>query len=89
MVEHGHGHGHVRWKRFAWVFTPVLATASLLVGATFVVSGSTFKLFTGELRGQGFILAGGVVHDIKGRAIPVIVTGIRRAQARDLCRVSS
>ncbi|MFE3452872.1 DUF6230 family protein [Nonomuraea sp. NPDC059194] len=86
--------GRVRWKRFALIFTPVVAMASLLVGATaqgaigasFVVAGSTFKLFAGELRAQGFTLAEGVVHDIKGRTIPVIVTGIGRAQVTDLCQ---
>ncbi|MEU4698726.1 DUF6230 family protein [Nonomuraea dietziae] len=90
MVEQG----RVRWKRFALVFTPVVALTSLLVGATtegaigatFVVSSSTFKLFTGELRAQGFTLAGGVDRDIKGRAIPVLLTGIRRAEVFDLCQ---
>lgn len=90
MVEQG----RVRWKRFALVFTPVVALTLLLVGATtegaigatFVVSSSTFKLFTGELRAQGFTLAGGVDHDIKGRAIPVLLTGIRRAEVFDLCQ---
>ncbi|MEU7891953.1 DUF6230 family protein [Nonomuraea sp. NPDC049152] len=86
--------GRVRWKRFALIFAPVAAMTSLLVGATaqgvigatFVVSGDTFKLFTGELRGQGFALAGGVVRNKKGQVIPVVVTGIRRAVATDLCQ---
>lgn len=86
--------GRVRWKRFALIFAPVAVTTSLLIGATaqgvigatFVVSGDTFKLFTGELRGQGFSLAGGAVRNKKGQVIPVIVTGIRRAVATDLCQ---
>ncbi|MEV8634180.1 DUF6230 family protein [Streptosporangium sp. NPDC051023] len=85
--------GRVRWKRFFLIFTPVAVVTSLLVGATaqgvigatFVVSGDTFKLFTGELRGQDFTLAGGVVRTKKGQVIPVIVTGVRRAVATDLC----
>ncbi|MEU4231251.1 DUF6230 family protein [Nonomuraea sp. NPDC026600] len=86
--------GRVRWKRFALIFVPVAAMTSLLVGATaqgvigatFVVSSSTFKLATEELRGQGFALAGGVVRTKAGRVIPVVVTGIRRAVATGLCQ---
>ncbi|WP_406315010.1 DUF6230 family protein [Streptosporangium sp. NBC_01639] len=89
MVEQG----RVRWKRFALAFTLVLTTTSLLVGATvqgaigvtFVVSSSTFKLFAGEFRAQGFTLAVGIDRDIKGRLIPVLVTGVRRAEVFDLC----
>ncbi|GAA4933534.1 hypothetical protein HD597_009605 [Nonomuraea thailandensis] len=86
--------GRVRWKRFGLIFAPVAALTSLLVGATaqgvigamFVVSGNAFKLAVGELRGQGFTLAGGVVETRKGRTIPVISTGIRRAVVTDLCQ---
>ncbi|MGW4791023.1 DUF6230 family protein [Nonomuraea sp. NPDC004297] len=85
--------GRVRWKRFAWILVPVTALTGLLVGATaqgvigatFVVSGRSFKLFSGELRGQGFTLATGVDRTKKGRLIPVIVAGIRRATVSDLC----
>lgn len=86
--------GRVRWRRFALIFTPAVAVAALLVGATaqgvigasFVVSGDTFKLATAELRGQGFALAGGVVRNAKGQVIPVVKTGIRRAVATGLCQ---
>jgi hypothetical protein len=85
--------GRVRWKRFAVIFAPVAVVTSLLVGATaqgvigatFVVSGSSFKLFSGEFRGQGFSLASGVVRTKAGRVIPVIVTGVKRAVVTELC----
>ncbi|MFI7617627.1 DUF6230 family protein [Nonomuraea terrae] len=86
--------GRVRWRRFALVFAPVAVMTSLLIGATaqgvigatFVVSGDTFKIYSGELRGQGFALAGDVVRDKKGRLIPVIATGVRKAVISDLCQ---
>ncbi|NUP61160.1 MAG: cholesterol esterase [Nonomuraea sp.] len=86
--------GRVRWKRFLLMVVPVAATTSALIGATaqgvigatFVVSGASFKLYTGELRGQGFTLAPNVVRDKKGRVIPVIATGIRRGVTTDLCQ---
>ncbi|GAA2843351.1 DUF6230 family protein [Nonomuraea rubra] len=85
--------GRVRWKRFGLILAPVAAMTSLLVGATtqgvigatFVVSGSAFKLFAGELRGQGFTLATNVDETKKGRLIPVIVAGVRRAAVTGLC----
>ncbi|MCK2215453.1 DUF6230 family protein [Actinomadura sp. ATCC 31491] len=86
--------GRVRWTRFAWIFVPVAAMTSMLVtataqgviGATFVVSGAAFKLYTGELRGQGFSLAGRVDRTADDRPVPVIVTGVRRAVVTDLCQ---
>jgi len=86
--------GRVRWKRFVLALVPVAVTTSALVGATaqgvigatFVVSGSSFKLYTGELRGQGFTLAPRVVRNKQGRTIPVVATGIRRGVSTDLCQ---
>ncbi|KAB8189212.1 cholesterol esterase [Nonomuraea phyllanthi] len=85
--------GRVRWKRFALLLVPVAAMTSLLIGATaqgvigatFVVSGNGFKLFAGELRGQGFTLATDVDQTKSGRLIPVIVAGVRRASVTELC----
>ncbi|MEV0618245.1 DUF6230 family protein [Nonomuraea sp. NPDC050404] len=85
--------GRVRWKRFGLLLPPVAVVTSLLVGATaqgvigatFVVSGSSFKLFARELRGQGFTLATDVDETRKGRLYPVIVAGIRRAAVDELC----
>ncbi|AQZ71069.1 hypothetical protein BKM31_42330 [[Actinomadura] parvosata subsp. kistnae] len=86
--------GRVRWKRFAVILAPVAvvtsvvvgATAQGVIGATFVVAGSAFKLSVGELRGQGFAMTGGVVENRAGRSIPVIATGVRRAVVTDLCQ---
>ncbi|MER5326320.1 DUF6230 family protein [Streptosporangium roseum] len=85
--------GRVRWKRFGLLLVPVAAMTSLLVGATaqgvigatFVVSANGFKLFAGQLRGQGFSLASGVDRTKKGRLIPVIVAGVQRAAITELC----
>ncbi|RBQ20707.1 cholesterol esterase [Spongiactinospora rosea] len=85
--------GCVRWKRFGLILVPVAAMTSLLIaataqgviGATFVVSGDSFKLFARELRGQGFTLAGGMDRTRRGQAVPVIVSGIRRATVVELC----
>ncbi|YCK39982.1 DUF6230 family protein [Actinomadura sp. ATCC 39365] len=85
--------GRVCWKRFGLLFAPVAAMTSLLVGATaqgvigatFAVSGNSFKLFAGELRGQGFSLATDVDRTKKGQLFPVIVAGVRRAAVTGLC----
>ncbi|MCG5219263.1 DUF6230 family protein [Streptosporangium soli] len=85
--------GRVRWKRFGLTLVPVAAMTSLLIGATaqgvigatFVVPGNSFKLFAGELRGQGFSLASDVDRTRKGRLVPVIVAGVRRAAITELC----
>ncbi|WP_169950516.1 DUF6230 family protein [Microbispora sp. H11081] len=86
--------GRVRWKRFALVFLPALAVASVLVGATaegaigasFVVSGDTFKVSADTLKGQGFVQYGSTVENKKGRKIPVAVSGIRKATLTNMCQ---
>ncbi|GAA1278439.1 cholesterol esterase [Planotetraspora silvatica] len=90
MVEQG----RVRWKRFALVFVPAIAIASVLVGATaegaigasFVVSGDTFKVSADKLRGQGFVQYGSLVQNKKGQKIPVAVSGIRHATLTNMCQ---
>jgi hypothetical protein len=90
MVEQG----RVRWKRFALVFVPALAVASVLVGATaegaigasFVVSGDTFKVSADKLQGQGFVQFGSLVENKKGQKIPVAVSGIRHATLTNMCQ---
>ncbi|WP_327043948.1 DUF6230 family protein [Microbispora sp. NBC_01189] len=86
--------GRVRWKRFALVFVPALAVASVLVGATaegaigasFVVSGDTFKVSADRLQGQGFVQYGSVTENKNGRKIPVAVSGIRKATLTNMCQ---
>jgi Family of unknown function (DUF6230) len=86
--------GRVRWKRFALVFVPALAVASVLIGATaegaigasFVVSGDTFKVSADKLTGQGFVQYGSLVQNKKGRKIPVAVSGIRHATLTNMCQ---
>lgn len=86
--------GRVRWKRFALVFVPALAIAAVLVGGTaegaigasFVVSGDTFKVSADKLQGQGFIQYGSLVENKKGQKIPVAVSGIRHATLTNMCQ---
>ncbi|MEW9527140.1 DUF6230 family protein [Microbispora sp. NPDC049125] len=86
--------GRVRWKRFAIVFVPALAVASVLVGATaegaigasFVVSGDTFKVAADRLQGQGFVQYGSLVENKQGQRIPVAVSGIRHATLTNMCQ---
>ncbi|MBP2706031.1 cholesterol esterase [Microbispora sp. RL4-1S] len=86
--------GRVRWKRFAFFFVPALAVASVLVGATaegaigasFVVSGDTFKVSADKLRGEGFAQYGSLVENKKGQKIPVAVSGIRHATLTNMCQ---
>ncbi|MCT9928836.1 DUF6230 family protein [Planotetraspora sp. A-T 1434] len=86
--------GQVRWRRFALVFVPALAVASVLVGATaegaigasFVVSGDTFKVSADKLQGQGFVQYGSLVENKKGQKIPVAVSGIRHATLTNMCQ---
>jgi hypothetical protein len=86
--------GRVRWKRFALVFVPGLAVAAVLVGATaegaigasFAVSGDTFKVSADTLEGQGFIQYGRTVRNKAGEQIPVAVSGIRHAKLTNMCQ---
>jgi hypothetical protein len=86
--------GRVRWKRFALVFVPALAIAAVLVGGTaegaigasFVVSGDTFKVSADKLQGQGFVQYGSLVENKKGQKIPVAVSGIRHATLTNMCQ---
>jgi hypothetical protein len=86
--------GRVHWKRFALFFVPALAVASVLVGATaegaigasFVVSGDTFKVAADRLEGKGFVQYGSVVENKKGQKIPVAVSGIHHATLTNMCQ---
>jgi hypothetical protein len=90
MVEQG----RVRWKRFALVFVPAIVVASVLVGATaegaigasFVVSGDSFKVSADSLQGKGFVQYGSLVENKKGQKIPVAVSGIREATLTNMCQ---
>ncbi|GII53307.1 hypothetical protein Pth03_16960 [Planotetraspora thailandica] len=94
MAEQTHERGHVRWKRFALVFVPAAVVASVLVGATaegaigasFVVSGDTFKVSADKLQGQGFIQYGSLTQNKKGQKIPVAISGIRHATLTNMCQ---
>lgn len=85
--------GRVRWKRFALIFVPATAVASLLfvatvqgaIGASFVVSGQTIKSSADLIRAWGVSEFGGVVETKDGKKIPVYITTNRRSEAVGTC----
>ena len=86
--------GRTRWRRFAVVLVPAVAVAAtLMVGmangavpASFVVSGSTFKVSADLLDGTGFVQYGGLAVDKAGNRHPVAVSGIQSAKLTNLCQ---
>ena len=85
--------GKVRWRRFAILFVPALATAGVLIGLTakgalatnISVSGSAFEISSSQLNGTGFVQIGGQVTS--GNAThPVAISGIRSATLANLCQ---
>jgi hypothetical protein len=86
--------GRVRWKRFALIFIPSTAVASLLlcatvqgaVGASFVVAGETIKVSADEIRAWGVSEFGDTVQTKDGSEHPVYVTALRRSEADNLCQ---
>jgi hypothetical protein len=85
--------GKVRWRRFAVLFVPALATAGVLIGLTakgalatnISVSGSAFEISSSQLNGTGFEQFGGQVTG--GSAThPVAISGIRTATLANLCQ---
>jgi hypothetical protein len=86
--------GRTRWRRFAVVMVPAVALVGAIVfgmangaiAASFVVSGSTFKVSADQLVGDGFVQYGGVVKDGAGNVHPVVVSGIKSASLSNLCQ---
>jgi Family of unknown function (DUF6230) len=93
--------GRTRWRRFAAVVVPAAAAAGAIVfgmangaiAASFAVSGQTFKVQAAELHGWGFVQYGGVAEKnytpadlASGKAHPVAVSGIGRADLTKLCQ---
>ncbi|GGM64527.1 cholesterol esterase [Micromonospora sonchi] len=86
--------GRTRWRRFAALMVPATAVAGAIVfgmangaiAASFAVSGQTFKVSATELRGEGFVQYGGLAEETDGKAHPVAVSGIRKAELDNLCQ---
>ncbi|WP_159037173.1 DUF6230 family protein [Streptomyces specialis] len=81
------------WRRFCVVWVLALVTAGGTVWATtaaavpvrFAVSGSEFRVSAERLEGHGVIQYASVTEGAGGERRPVAVTGIGRAEMRDLC----
>jgi len=89
-------YGRTNWRRFAVaVAVPTAATAALLVGmssgafgATFTVSGQSFKISADKLDGTGFAQYGGQLETAKkgDQDVPVAMSGIASAKLYNLCQ---
>jgi hypothetical protein len=87
-------YGRTNWRRFAVaVAVPTAATVGLLVGmssgafgATFTVSGQSFKISADKLDGTGFAQYGDKVKTKNGTEIPVAMSGIASAKLYNLCQ---
>jgi hypothetical protein len=85
--------GRTRWKRFAVVLAlSVLAAGVLLfavaqgaIGASFAVSGSSFKISASQLQGSGFAQFASIDRTADG-AHPVATTAIGSASMDDFCQ---
>ncbi|WP_405143977.1 DUF6230 family protein [Sphaerisporangium sp. NBC_01403] len=86
--------GRVRWKRFALIFIPAAAVASVLVGAvargavgaSFVVAGEKIKVTADLIRAWDVAEFPGVVETKGGKQIPVYLTMNRHLEAFNLCQ---
>lgn len=86
--------GKVRWRRFAVLFVPAMATASVMVGltsqgvlaASISVAGSPFEVTSTHLQGSGFEQFGGAVTESAVKSHGVAVTVIRNATLANLCQ---
>ena len=86
--------GRVRWRRFALLFVPAMATAATLVAlttegvlaASISVSGTAFQVSASQLKGSGFEQFGGVVTESNGNPHPVAISAIKSASLSDLCQ---
>ncbi|MFI6493470.1 DUF6230 family protein [Streptomyces sp. NPDC050564] len=89
-----HGCGRTRWKRFALFLLPsTVAAAALGIGmaqgalaASFFISGNRFQVAADTFAIRGLSIYGVVDVTRKGRHVPVVVTGARRATIKGLCQ---
>jgi Family of unknown function (DUF6230) len=87
-------YGRTNWRRFGLaVAVPTAAVAALVVGmssgafgATFTVSGQSFKISADRLEGTGFAQYGDQVKTKDGTPIPVAMSGIASADLYNLCQ---
>jgi hypothetical protein len=93
-------YGRTNWRRFALAAViPAVAAVGVMAGvaqgaipASFVVSGTPFKLSANKLDGQGFTQYSGVTHTkipnkVTGTTtLPLAVSGIKSADIYNLCQ---
>ncbi|HEX6499063.1 MAG TPA: DUF6230 family protein [Micromonosporaceae bacterium] len=86
--------GRTRWRRFVVMFVPsvlvvggiIVAMATGAIGASFAVSGQSFKISADHLHGTGFRQFSGVDVTAGGSSIPVATTVIDDASITNLCQ---
>ncbi|MGW7406180.1 DUF6230 family protein [Streptomyces sp. NPDC054833] len=89
-----HSAGRTRWRRFAAILVPgVAASATIAVAmaqgalaASFLISGQKFQVSADTMTAHGVSIYGMVDVTRKGRLVPVVVTGARRASITGLCQ---
>ncbi|MFE7775288.1 DUF6230 family protein [Streptomyces sp. NPDC057445] len=89
-----HAFGRTRWKRFAAVLVPAVATAAALgigmaqgaLAASFFISGEKFQISADTIDVRGLSIYGMVDVPRKGTPVPVAVNGFRHAKISGLCQ---
>lgn len=87
------GYGRIRWRRFALILMPALATMIVLVVLTaqsvlavsFAISGVPFTVTASQLNGQGFEQFGVLDHSVTRGNFFLASSAIRTATLSHLC----
>ncbi|MEV0180134.1 DUF6230 family protein [Streptomyces sp. NPDC050625] len=89
-----HSAGRTRWRRFAAILVPSVAAGATLavamaqgaLAASFLISGQKFQVAADTMTARGVSIYGMVDVTRKGKLVPVVVTGARRASITGLCQ---
>jgi hypothetical protein len=87
------GYGRVRWRRFALILMPALAsvivlvvlTAQSVLAVSFAISGVPFTVTASQLNGQGFEQFGVLDHSVTRGNFFLASSAIRTATLSHLC----
>jgi hypothetical protein len=87
------GYGRVRWRRFALILMPALAsvivlvvlTAQSVLAVSFAISGVPFTVTASQLNGQGFEQFGVLDHSVTRGNFFLASSAIRSATLSHLC----
>jgi hypothetical protein len=86
--------GRTRWARFVGVLGMGAVGAGVLLfgmsqgalAASFAVSGTSFKVGSSNLEGQGFVQFGGIDANVNGQPHVVAVSGFKTATLDKFCQ---